>query len=485
MKKSMSQRRVPRKIGADDDEEERLSSGADTGSETPAPLESAIKRPHKPRKSTNLRTSILRDDESDGDLDSSAPVVTPKRSNLSKIAVQRNASKQRSSFIPSDLPSEDADDDNSRPSYSAADLQALRNSTPSTPQQLQSSDVEDVSATTQALDLNSKFGSSLARYQQQPQIFSAIPSATEIEEKKARRARLARETQADEFISLDPDEPGFDEDEDGNVATDESGRLILRPKDKYGMAESRLVREDEDIMEGFDEFTGETGARIHMDESTRGGERERRKKEMAAQIAAAEAEEDSEDGGDQSERERNEAFEEAQTRHGNYSTTADAVARGEEDARPRTPPKISALPSLDGVIGRLRAQLADMQMTRLQKVGEMAALEREKIRIGEEEVRIQKALKETGEKFEELRREKGIASVGAASGAVTKEGTPALLENGRGLGFASGNGDLDEDGEEDVERPMLGLGMAGRGLESMGASMPGTPVRDSDDVMNE
>jgi hypothetical protein len=245
------------------------------------------------------------------------------------------------------------------------------------------------------------------------------------------------------------------------------------------------VREDEDIMEGFDEFTGETGARIHMDESTRGGERERRKKEMAAQIAAAEAEEDSEEGGDESERERNEAFEAAQTRHGNYSTTADAVARDAEGARPRTPPKISALPSLDGVIARLRSQLADMQMTRLQKVGEMAALEREKIRIGEEEVRIQKALKETGEKFEELRREKGIASVGAASGVVTKEGTPALLENGKGLGLASGNGDLDEDDEEDVERPVLGLGMAGRGLESLGASMPGTPVRGSDDVMNE
>lgn len=34
MKKSMSQRRVPRKIGADDDEDEGISSGADTGSET-------------------------------------------------------------------------------------------------------------------------------------------------------------------------------------------------------------------------------------------------------------------------------------------------------------------------------------------------------------------------------------------------------------------------------------------------------------------
>ena len=431
-------------------------------------IESAIKRPNKPRKSTTLRKSILRndDDEEGGDLDS-ASVVTPKRSNLAKIAVQRNASKQRSSFLPSDLPS---DSDNA-PSYSAADLQALKNSTPSTPQQVQSagtSDVEDVSATTQALDLNSKFGSSLSRYQQQQQLPSAIPSALEIAEKKARRARLAKETQADEFISLDPDEPGFDEDEDGNVATDESGRLILRPKDKYGISESRLVREDEDVLEGFDEFTGETGSRIHMDESTRGGERERRKEEMAAQIAAAEAEEDSEDG-DDSERERNEAFEAAQTRHGNYSTV-----REEEDARPKTPPKIAPLPSLDGVISRLRAQLAGMQTARMEKAGEMAALEREKIRIGEEEVRIQKALKETGEKFEALRKEKGIAS-NTASGVVTKEGTPALLESGGGLGF-NGNGvSEEEDGEED-DRPTRGLGMPGRGLESLSTSGPGTPI---------
>jgi len=499
MKKSMSQRRVPRKIGGED-EDERMSSGADTGPEntgqstiklhipshtsltlpmrsfwprlTLQRTESAIKRPNKPRKSTNLRKSIIHndDDEDTGDLDS-ASLVAPKRSNLTRIAVQRNASKQRSSFLPSELPS---DPDNT-PSYTAADLQALKNSTPSTPQQLQSagaSDVEDVSVTTQALDLNSKFGSSLSRYQQQQQLPSAIPSATEIEEKKARRARLAKEAQADEFISLDPDEPGFDEDEDGNVATDESGRLILRPKDKYGLAESRLVREDEDVLEGFDEFTGETGARIHMDESTRGGERERRKVEMAAQIAAAEAEEDSEDG-DESERERNMAFEAAQTRHGNYSTTQE-----EEDARPKTPPKIAPLPSLDGVIARLRAQFASMQTARMEKVNEMAALEREKIRIGEEEVRIQKALKETGEKFEALRKEKGIVST-TASGLVTKEGTPALLEAGRGLGNA-GNGASEEDGEED-ERPVLGLGMPERGLESLGTSGVGTPVQGSSD----
>ena len=124
-----------------------------------------------------------------------------------------------------------------------------------------------------------------------------------------------------------------------------------------------------------------------------------------------------------------------------------------------------------------------MQTARMEKVNEMAALEREKIRIGEEEVRIQKALKETGEKFEALRKEKGIAST-TASGVVTKEGTPALLEAVKGLGYA-GNGVPEEDGEED-ERPVLGLGMPGRGLESLSTSAVGTPVREpSDQAMDE
>ena len=106
---------------------------------------------------------------------------------------------------------------------------------------------------------------------------------------------------------------------------------------------------------------------------------------------------------------RNEAFEAAQTRHGNYSTSTTHEREQEEASRPRTPPKISPLPNLDNVISRLRSQLADMQTSRMGKLHEMEALQREKIRIGEEEVRIQKALRETAEKFEQLRREKGIA----------------------------------------------------------------------------
>jgi len=476
MKKSFSQRRVPRKVG-DGEDDEPLSNGADTGPDTTGkhlrsriqhpqsltlylsprsrltrpPTDSVIKRPAKPRKATPLRKAYVADDE-DGE-DENAKVVAPKRAGLSRIAVQRNANK-RAAFQPSDLPSKETEDDDG-PSYGASDLQALKESTPS----MQVATVEDVSNSTQALDLSSKFGSSLSRYQQP----SAIPSATEIAEKKARRARMAKEAEAEEFISIDPD--NMDEDEDGNTMTDENGRLILRPKDKYGQMESRLVRDDEDVMEGFDDFTGDAGSRIHMDESTRGDARRRRKEEMAAQIAAAE--QVSGDGEDDSDRERNEAFEAAQTRHGNYTTTHEQEQAAAEASRPRTPPKISPLPNLDNVISRLRSQLADMQISRMGKLREMEALQREKIRIGEEEVRIQKALQETAEKFEQLRKEKGIAS-NAASGLVTKEGTPALLGS-------MGNGASADDEDED-ERPTLGLGMAGRGLDSLGESNAPTPA---------
>lgn len=489
MKKSFSQRRVPRKVPGAEDDEPANSSGADTSSDTTGKqalshvqlslsltlfhsprsrltrerIDSVVKRPAKPRKATPLRKAYGADDE-EGDADG-ATIVAPKRAGLSRIAVQRNANK-RAAFQPTDLPSRDSGE-NEGPSYSASDLRALKDSTPSTPQDAHMTTVEDVSSSTQALDLSSKVGSSLSRYQQP----SAIPSATEIAEKKARRARMAKEAEAQEFISIDPD--NMDEDEDGNTMTDENGRLILRPKDKYGQMESRLVRDDEDVMEGFDEFTGDTGSRIHMDESTRGDARQRRKEEMAAQIAAAE--QDSDDDENVSDRERNEAFEAAQTRHGNYTTTHEQEQAAAEASRPRTPPKISPLPNLDNVISRLRSQLADMQTSRMSKLREMEALQREKIRIGEEEVRIQKALRETAEKFEQLRQEKGLAS-SAASGLVTKEGTPAQL------GSVGNGASSDDEVEDELEgRPAFGLGMVGRGLDSLGGSNVATPAGGNDE----
>jgi hypothetical protein len=370
----------------------------------------------------------------------------------------------RSSLLAGSLPSRQLDDDDNRPSYSVESLQELKDSTPTTPRDIttdtSNSEVEDESSNAKALDLSSKFGSSLSRYQQP----SAIPTAAEIAEKKARRARLAKEQAAEEFISLDPSDPELDDD---NVMRDDNGRLMLKPKDKYGQSESRLIQDDEDIMENFDEFT-EADGKILLGRKAEAQGARKRKQDMAAQIAEAEGASDSDSNA--SERERNEAFEAAQTRHGTYSShpTTDPYA----DARPRTPPKISPLPTLDGVIERLRKQVSDLQSSRMQKLQEMEALQREKIRLGEEEIRIQKALRETADKFAQLRAEKGI------SGPRAKEGTPALLDvpmaEAPGYGGDSGaNTDVEQ---TNGGRFGLGFGMSGRGLESLGTSAVGTPV---------
>ncbi|EMC95475.1 hypothetical protein BAUCODRAFT_72865 [Baudoinia panamericana UAMH 10762] len=433
MKKSFGTKRVPRKVGQA--ESDALAEEAGVTAE-----ETSLKRPVvKPRKSANLRTSFKPSAASDDDGDGETPasIVRPKRSNVSRLAIQRNASQRLYDLPP--RPFSDADDD--RPSYSAESLQALKESTPATPQDFGDSDaaVQDVAQSTQALDLTSKFGSSLARYQQP----SAIPSTAEIEEKKARRARLAKEQQAEEYISLDPDDPGLDdEDLDDNVERDMNGRLVLKEKDKYNRAESRLVRDDEDIMENFDDFTED--GKMQLGRKAEKEAEKRRREEMAAQIAAAEGDgSDAEDKSDSdtSEKERNAAFEAAQTRHGTYGTANVVSTDPYEHLRPKTPPVITPLPTLDGVIARLRKQVAEMQSRRLRRLQEMEALQREKVRLGEEEVRIQKALRETAEKFRLLRAEKGIKQVGA----VGVEAPAGLLE----APVLGGEGQADEDEEQD------------------------------------
>lgn len=381
-------------------------------------MRAEIKRPlFKPRKSTSSRKSLaLTPLDHDEEEDSTESVVTPKRAGLSRVAIQRNASK-RSSLLASQLPrrSPGEEDDDDRPKYSADALLELRDSTPATPKEFGT--VEDVAVGTQALDLSAKFGASLARYDHLSGQSSAIPSATEIAEKKARRARLARE-EAAEYISLDPDDPNLDDDDDDedldeNVMRNERGQLVLKPKeDKYGLSESRLVHEDEDIMENFDEFTED--GKISLGKKAEAEAARKRKQDMAAQIAEAEGASDAEDS-DDSERARTDAFVANQTRHGIYnnphSTTTPAAALDLTAHRPKTPPIITPLPTVTIVAQRLEAQLASMQAARTQKLQEMRRLQREKIDLAEQEVRIQQALKETADKFSHLRKEKGIGEV--------------------------------------------------------------------------
>ncbi|KAM3420191.1 hypothetical protein BST61_g3482 [Cercospora zeina] len=452
MKKSTTARRVPRKIGANDEEDDASTAAEQTPE---------VKRPvFKPRKSSALRKSLGPTSVEDDD-DTEETVVTPKRSGLSRVAIQRNASK-RSSLLASQLPRRSPEPDEDRPSYSADALRELKDSTPSTPKRLNT--VEDVATGTQALDISSKFGNSLARYGQPSAEISAIPSAAEIAEKKARRARLAKE-EAAEYISLDPDDPNLDdEDLDENVMRDDRGRLVLKLKDKYGMSESRLVHEDEDIMENFDDFTED--GKVHLGRKAEAEAARKRKEDMATQIAEAEGASD--DDSDDSERARTDAFVANQTRHGAYAQTANDDDPANQ--RPKTPPIITPLPSLDSVVERLRAQLAEMQTSRMQHLQEMEALQREKINLAEQEVRIQRSLKETAEKFEALRKEKGMEG-SKKRDMPAIEAPPAAKTNGDSMDVAvpaakdaeMAEPDSEEDDEEDEHSAFGGLGLgAGR-----------------------
>lgn len=469
-------------------------------------MRAEIKRPlFKPRKSTSSRKSLgITPLDHDEEEDSTESVVTPKRAGLSRVAIQRNASK-RSSLLASQLPrrSPGEEDDDDRPKYSADALLELRDSTPATPKEFGT--VEDVAAGTQALDLSAKFGASLARYDHLSGQSSAIPSATEIAEKKARRARLARE-EAAEYISLDPDDPNLDDDDDEdldeNVMRNERGQLVLKPKeDKYGLSESRLVHEDEDIMENFDEFTED--GKISLGKKAEAEAARKRKQDMAAQIAEAEGASDAEDS-DDSERARTNAFVANQTRHGIYnnphSTTTPAAALDLTAHRPKTPPIITPLPTVTIVAQRLEAQLASMQAARTQKLQEMRRLQREKIDLAEQEVRIQQALKETAEKFSHLRKEKGIGEVVDLDLVVPKSseqrylaieeaverGGEALekdMEDEEGAEKEREEEGEDEEDEEEDERPAFGgLGLGGAGRPNLAGFGLGYPnVRDDED----
>lgn len=361
----------------------------------------------KSKKRSSLRvsfgpggTSMIEDDE--------GVVFTPKKSNLSRQAVEKNALRKvlASSISSEHVPYRQSDD---RPSYSIDHLNELKSSTPTTPKDLKFiSDAEDHEIKT--LDLAAKFGTNLAMYND-----AVIPTDAEIKEKKERRARLAKE----EFIALS------DEDENNEIS-------VLSSKQK---PETRLVRDDEEIAEGFDEFVEDGQIALG-----RKAEREqKRKHEAEMRQLIQEAEGSSGDDTDDSEAERKAAYEAAQTRAGMDGLQKDGGSNNDRPRRPRTPPKITPLPSLNTCFERLQATLSGIQYSRMQKVRRMEELQKEKSDIKAREEEIQRLLQEAGENYEKLRAEAkveaGGKNIGSDGTMLTQEGTPSRgLENlGNGL----------------------------------------------------
>ena len=159
-------------------------------------------------------------------------------------------------------------------------------------------------------------------------------------------------------------------------------------------------------------------------------------------INDAEASEDSSE--DESEIERRAAYEAAQTRKG-----MDGLKQQEEvvrPRRPRTPPRITPLPTLGGVLERLRERKQGREFERRVQVARLESVKKELADIEIRKAEVQKLMREVGERFERLREE------------VEEKAHGGELVSGEtaGLGMDTGMGER------------AGLGTGQRGLESLG-----------------
>jgi len=330
------------------------------------------------------------------DDDAGPEVVTPKRRGLSRRAIEKSALQHSwSSSRSSDGLAIRAGQSDDRPSYSQDYLDELRSSTPSTPK-----DLKSLSEETMMLDIVSKFGSPPGA---QPR--SSIPTEAEIKAKKERRARRAH---GQDYISLD---------DDGS-----SGKIsLLPPKQK---PETRLVRDDEDFAEGFEEFVED--GKISLG---RKAEREQKKNQR---IAMQEMINDAEgiSDGDDSEAERNAAYETAQTRAGMDGLDHEPTQRASQQA----PTIITPIPRIATVLERLRANLSELEYSKSRLSKQMEDLQKEKNETVVRDTEIQRLLTEAGENYKRLSFEagedarpandqkmqasRGLESFGAADGGL-------------------------------------------------------------------
>jgi hypothetical protein len=353
-----------------------------------------VKRPtfSKASKRSSLRISFGPGETEGNDGDDSsdaAPVATPKKSNLSRIALEKSAQLRARSPLGLEA-SRPADEE--RPSYSKDYIAELRSSTPSTPVDLKPSAEEE--AESQALDIASKFGPAVPLPTESS---SAIPTQAEILEKKARRKRLAQQENA---YDEEEDRPWASDDEGEDEFRQRKGEISLRPKDKY--AETRLTRDDEDIAEGFDDFVED--GKISLGRKSEREAQRKRRAEMAELINDAEGSED--DGSADSDEERNAAFAAAQARAGRYGQKIE-----EEEDGSKTPPRVTPLPQLDEILEGLTIEVQTRKQRKELILQKLQELKDDKARIEERKKYLQEKLQKTGEEYEKLRQEAGLPAL--------------------------------------------------------------------------
>lgn len=407
MSSGFANRRKPRKIGgADEDNDEgeqgksplqynvsETVSGSswtdcgiiDSGPIVKKPVNSKTKQKSKSRLSFGSgETSMTEDGEDESE------VIVPKKHGLGRRVLEKNAF-QRSMTPNNQLPLR-VGPEQDRPSYNEDYLNELRNQTASTPKPA----ADDMNGN--EVDVAAKFGEVM-----KVTAPSAIPTEAEIREKKARRARLAKEHDSHSLTEKD------------YISLEENAEDEWEVADREDHKDTRLERDDEDFAEGFDEYVED--GRISLGKKAEREQKKKQREAMRELIEDAEALSDEED----SDLEEKAAYEAAQTRA--------AIGYGKDPVdRPKTPPKMTSLPRLSTCLDRLRMNLAVLEKSRSQMINRMEELRKEKADISVREVEIQALIKETGDHYEKLKQDAGVTPGSEVATPATTD-----LESSRGL----------------------------------------------------
>ncbi|KAI0409977.1 nineteen complex-related protein 2-domain-containing protein [Xylaria palmicola] len=396
-------------------------------------------------------------------------VFTPKKSGLAAAATENSAYKKGiSKNLPLNrLPMRSMEGDDDRPRYSKEYLSELQSATPNMPQDLSrihTSEEDEMSLDPSELEgamiVDTTTATSLTTGPSAAAT-TAVLTEAQVRERKERRARLAKQKgtrDTEDFISLS------DDDNDDERRAGDSYLTLLSRKGG-SKADTRLVPEDEDLGEGFDEFVEDGG--LSLGKKAEREARKRHRAEMASLISAAEgAGSDGETASDDSEAERRAAFEAAQTRAG-----MDGLAEEREQQRKRlgarqgvvpVPPKITPLPDLSVLVEEFKARMRQKEENLLRMRAHIAELKAEREGIIKREPEVQRLLNEAGERY------RALMMPGARTGAENVQGNDGGLAD-------SANGES----TVTAARTLLGQFRDGpgtpgeRGLESLGT----TPVR--------
>ncbi|KAF9496528.1 GCFC-domain-containing protein [Pleurotus eryngii] len=318
---------------------------AEKGTESPSTLVAKLKKRVKPKSRLSFGAA---DEGKEGD----GEVFQVKKSSLSqKLILGRNSAPSSTLAQTSSL--------SRGPVYDSAYLSELKASTPSTRPRLADDDGDA------SMDVDETSISNV----QTVDIFESettIPAEATIKNAKEKRERLRGAGVGDDFISLS---------------------VTRSVEDQGPHPESRLVREEDELGEGDDEFAEYTSAqeRIALGKKSRKVEASKRRDAMKEMIADAEEEDD----------ETMEWEQEQLRRGGNQAQEASSppvkrvyVATTSKWTSRRMFPTVTPIPSLGPALSRLAASLSQLTVSHASNTSSLNAIAKERSEVDEREIEL-------------------------------------------------------------------------------------------------